>query len=55
MKFTVEIFMNETDSILLDNVLFISFIDHVVKIDRLYDKPIFDMNEVYEIKIKRER
>lgn len=54
MTYRVEVFMNETDSIVLVDTLFISFVGNIVKFDRMFDEPIFDMNEIHHIEIKKE-
>jgi hypothetical protein len=54
-KYIVEIFMNETDSILLHDVLFVAFVSDICKITRLFDEPIFNLNEVHKIDIKLQK
>lgn len=55
MKYIIEIFFNETDSCLLHDVLYISFIGDIVKIDRMFDEPIFDLKEVLKVEIKQQK
>lgn len=52
MKYIVEVWWNETNSILIHDVIFIDIVGHIIRLTRLFDEPFWSLNEIYKVEIK---